>query len=432
MPTVAQCNAEIKSRSDERLHLLANVDKLMQDFDGKPFPAGERETFEKTLARVDVLDAELGEWADARALVEKGETYQQVYNDVEPEPHAPSLRTVAASEPKPETSRDEQEIESFSQFLRQGAGAVFARAAQGDPGAIRFQTLQADVDVAGGYLITPRVVAQSIIKDMDNMVYMRQLATPHMLMAGQSLGAPTLDNDAASPEWTSELATGPMEDVSPFGMRELEPHPLAKGWRISNKLIRAPGIDVEAYWRMRNVYVVGITLENAYLNGDGVNQPLGVFTAHADGVPTSRDTMSGHATQITPPALIDCLHSLKSQYWGRARWFIHRNILKEIRSLQGSDGQFLWGPGLNGGAPQMLLGQPIVMSEYAPSSITTGQYALALADFSYYWTADSLRMTTQRLVEVYARQNQIGYIIRVESDGMPVLAEAFARIQFGT
>ena len=39
-------------------------------------------------------------------------------------------------------------------------------------------------------------------------------------------------------------------------------------------------------------------------------------------------------------------------------------------------------------------------------------------------------MTTQRLVEVYARQNQIGYIIRVESDGMPVLAEAFARMKF--
>ena len=90
----------------------------------------------------------------------------------------------------------------------------------------------------------------------------------------------------------------------------------------------------------------------------------------------------------------------------------------------------MWGPGLNGGQPQMLLGQPIIMSEYAPSSITTDAYALALGDFSWYWTADSLMMTTQRLVEVYARQNQIGYIIRVESDGMPVLAEAFARMKF--
>ena len=429
MPTVAQCNTEMRARSDERLRLLADVDRIMQEFDGKIFPAGERETFEKSLARVDVLDSELEDWADARALAEKGETYQQAYNDIEPEAGAPSLR-VAVGEPQIETGRDEQDVAAFSQFLKQGSSAVFARAAQGDPASIRFQTLQADVDVAGGYLITPRVVAQSIIKDMDNMIYMRQLSTQHMLMAGQSLGAPTLDRDPASPEWTSELATGPMEDVSPFGMRELEPHPLAKGWRISNKLIRAPGIDVEAYWRMRNVYVVGITLENAYLHGNGVNQPLGIFTPHDDGIPTSRDVNSGHATQITAPALIDCLHSLKAQYWPRARWFVHRNILKEIRSLQGSDGQFLWGPGLNGMQPQMLLGQPIIMSEYAPSSITTDAYALALGDFSWYWTADSLMMTTQRLVEVYARQNQIGYIIRIESDGMPVLAEAFARMKF--
>ena len=429
MPTAAQCNAEIKSRSDERLTLLTDIDRLMNEFDGRIFPAGERETFEKSLARVDVLDAELEQWSDAKALAEKGEAFQQAYNDITPEAVAPPIR-AATVEHRVETSHDEQDVATFSQFLQQGAGPVFARAAQGDPGAIRFQNLQADVDVAGGYLITPRVVAQSIIKDMDNMVYMRQLSTQHPLMAGQSLGAPTLDNDASSPEWTSELATGPMEEVSPFGHRELEPHPLAKAWRISNKLIRAPGIDAEAYWRMRNVYVVGIALENAYLNGNGVNQPLGIFTPHANGIPTSRDVNSGHATQITAPALIDCLHSLKAQYWPRVRWFIHRNILKEVRSLQGSDGQFLWGPGLNGGQPQMLLGQPIIMSEYAPSSITTDSYALALGDFSWYWTADSLMMTTQRLVEVYARQNQIGYIIRVESDGMPVLAEAFARMKF--
>ena len=197
MPTAAQCNAEIKSRSDERLTLLTDIDRLMNEFDGRIFPAGERETFEKSLARVDVLDAELEQWSDAKALAEKGEAFQQAYNDITPEASAPPIR-AATVEHRVETSHDEQDVATFAQFLQQGAGPVFARAAQGDPGAIRFQNLQADVDVAGGYLITPRVVAQSIIKDMDNMVYMRQLSTQHPLMAGQSLGAPTLDNDASS------------------------------------------------------------------------------------------------------------------------------------------------------------------------------------------------------------------------------------------
>ena len=35
----------------------------------------------------------------------------------------------------------------------------------------------------------------------------------------------------------------------------------------------------------------------------------------------------------------------------------------------------------------------------------------------------------QRLVELYAETNQTGFIGRVETDGMPVLAEAFARVK---
>jgi hypothetical protein len=37
----------------------------------------------------------------------------------------------------------------------------------------------------------------------------------------------------------------------------------------------------------------------------------------------------------------------------------------------------------------------------------------------------------QKLVELYAETNEDGFIGRMESDGMPVLAEAFARLKLG-
>ncbi len=37
-------------------------------------------------------------------------------------------------------------------------------------------------------------------------------------------------------------------------------------------------------------------------------------------------------------------------------------------------------------------------------------------------------MTIQRLAELYAATNQVGFIARKETDGMPVLEEAFARL----
>ena len=52
-----------------------------------------------------------------------------------------------------------------------------------------------------------------------------------------------------------------------------------------------------------------------------------------------------------------------------------------------------------------------------------------VGDFSYYWIADSLGMQIQRLDELYAASNQVGFIGRLETDAMPVLAEAFARVK---
>jgi len=37
-------------------------------------------------------------------------------------------------------------------------------------------------------------------------------------------------------------------------------------------------------------------------------------------------------------------------------------------------------------------------------------------------------MQVQRLVELYATTNQIGYLARLESDGAPVLESAFVRV----
>ena len=69
-----------------------------------------------------------------------------------------------------------------------------------------------------------------------------------------------------------------------------------------------------------------------------------------------------------------------------------------------------------------------MMSEFAPNTLTTGLYVGLLGDFSNYWIADAMDMQVQVLKELYAETNQTGYIGRLETDGMPVLAEAFARV----
>ena len=68
-------------------------------------------------------------------------------------------------------------------------------------------------------------------------------------------------------------------------------------------------------------------------------------------------------------------------------------------------------------------------SEWAPNTFTTGEYVGLLGDFSHYWIADALSMQIQRLNELYAETNQVGFIGRLETDGAPVLEEAFVRVK---
>jgi HK97 family phage major capsid protein len=302
------------------------------------------------------------------------------------------------------------------------------------PGASELRNLQVDFDTSGGFLVPPQEFIARLIQAVDDLVYIRQLATVMTLTGATSLGVPTRDADIADSDWTSELATGSEDTALAFGKRELSPHPLAKRIRISNKLLRSSALNVEQLVINRLAYKFAITQEKAYMTGDGVQKPLGIFVANASGIDTSRDVQTGSATAFTADGIISAKYALKPQYWGAARWIFHRTALRNIRQLKDSQNQYLWNPGGFGGLglvvgqADTLMGNPVILTEYAPNTFTTGLYVGAFGDFSQYWIVDALTLQVQRLVELYAVTNQTGFIARAEMDGQPVLAEAFVRL----
>jgi len=291
------------------------------------------------------------------------------------------------------------------------------------------RALQADSDIYGGFLYAPMQFVDELIQAVDNLVYIRQWANIMAVPNAESLGAPSLDNDPADPTWTSELLIGSEDSTMSFGRRELQPHPLAKYIKVSRKLLRkVPSAEMLVQDRL--AYKFATVLENAYLNGTGAHQPLGVFTASDYGISTSRDVSTGNTTTaIQFDGLIEAKYTLKTQYWPRARWLFHRDGVKQIAKLKDGDGQYLWRESVRVGEPDRILNIPVFMSEYAPNTFTSALYVGILGDFSRYWIADSLEFEVQTLMELYAATNQVGYIGRLESDGMPVLEEAFVRVK---
>jgi HK97 family phage major capsid protein len=314
--------------------------------------------------------------------------------------------------------------DAFNRYLQMGPNAITP---------VEFRALQSDLDPSGGYLIAPVQVANSIISDLNNEVFIRNLAKKFTVANAQSLGCPAIDDDFGDPTFTAELGTGSEDSDLDFGTRDLYPHPAARRIRVSNKLLRASSLNPEQIVQQRMVYKMSVVHENAFLNGTGVNQPLGVFVASDAGIDAGRDVSTGNtATTVTVDGLINAVGELKAQYRKNAQWCVSRSFMTQVSKLKDGSGRFLLEPSITKGQPDMLLGFAVNVSEYCPDTFTANQYVAILGDWSFYYIVDALDMQIQRLVELYSETNQTGFIIRTEVDGMPVLKSAFVRVQLGS
>lgn len=314
--------------------------------------------------------------------------------------------------------------------LRMNGFRSWLMGASSGEGLSEFRALSVGTDTEGGFLVTPEQFVAQLIKSVDNLVTIRRRATVIPVATAKSLGVPTLDADPADADWTTELQTGNEDSTMAFGKRVLNPHPFAKSIKVSNDLLRKSMLPAEQIVMQRMAYKFAVTEETAFMTGSGVSRPLGVFTASADGISTARDVSSGNTTtSIGFDGLIGAKYAVKSQYWAKASWIFHRDAMAQISKLKDGDGQYVWRQSVREGEPDMVLGHPIDISEYAPSTFTTGLYVGLFGDFSFYWIADAMSMQMQRLSELYALSNQTGFIGRQEVDGMPVLGEAFARVK---
>ena len=369
----------------------------------RSFTADEDTNYKKMEARMDELQ----------------ESIQREERQLERER---SLGQTKDPDPKPADPKKLDTRAAFNKFLLNGMNSLSSEEAR---------AMQADSDTGGGYLITPQTIVMELLKNIDDMTVIKTLSRVIPLTTAKSLGVPTLDTDVDDADWTAELKTGSETDIA-FGKRVLYPKPLAKRVKLSNTLMRQAALSPEQLVRERLAYKFGVTEEKAYMTGDGVTKPLGVFTASADGISTGRDISEGNtATKIMPDGLINAKYKLKAGYLTRARWIFHRDAIRDIRKLKDGNGQYIWQPGLAGGAPDRILDIPFLMSEYAPNTFTSAEYVGILGDFSHYWIAVALDMQMIRLSELYAETNQTGFIGRMEIDAMPALEEAFVRVKLG-
>jgi len=286
---------------------------------------------------------------------------------------------------------------------------------------------QADNSSSGGIFLPSRTV-DGIIMNVDKRVFMRQHATVLQLTDAANLGVISLDTDASDPTHVGEIETRPAGTDLAFGKRELNPRHMGEEFKISKTLLRKHP-KIWNFLQKRIAYRFAHQQEEDFMTGNGAGKSLGVFTASDNGIPASRDISTGNTTTaITYDGVIECYFNLEEEYINDARWLFHRQAKRQLALLKDGEGIPLWRP-RGGNGNDELYGLPCDSSRFAPSTFTAGQYVGMLAAWEYYYIAEALSMTIQKLVEKYASTNEIGFMANAEIDGMPVLAEAFSRMK---
>lgn len=342
------------------------------------------------------------------------------------DPELPEGRAAGSEPEKRVAPTDTKEYRNaLNKYLRGG---------KEDLSKAELRALSVGTDAAGGYLVPAEDFQRELIKEIDDLVHLFQLARKVPLSQAKQLTFPKRTARMGDPTWTTEILTGSADSTLAYGQLTIKQRALARRILVSNTLLRDAVFDVEAEIRSEFAYEFATVVEAALLTGDGTSEmPVGIFdTTHDDKIPTTRDKAFASATAVDSNALIDIVYNQKPTYRKNSKWLFNRtNLIPSIQKLKDSEGNYIWKAGIEAGRPDTLLGYPVIESEFAPNTMTTGLYVGAFADFSQYLISLVMPMTVQRLNELYAETNQVGFIGRQEIGGKPRIAEAFTRIKMG-
>jgi len=289
-----------------------------------------------------------------------------------------------------------------------------------EPPGIR-NALSVGSDQGGGYLV-PVEFEHTLIQSIAENNIMRQLART-IPTTRFNLRIPTVEA-RGSAVWMDEGAKIPTGDGT-FGVIMMQAHKIGTIVKVTHELLHDSAFPIDSFLAQDFGRRFGTLEEEAFLVGDGEGKPTGLFNTAPVGA------TAASATQLTFDDVIELYHSLKLPYRNKAVFIANDQTIKALRTVKDSSGQFIWQPSVALGTPDTLLGRPVYVSGYVPQ-IAPGAKVMAFGDFNYFWIADRQGRTFERLNELFAHKDQVGFLSIQRVDGRLVLPEAVQVLSMGT
>lgn len=268
--------------------------------------------------------------------------------------------------------------------------------------------LQEGVDGDGGYLV-PEEYDKRLIDVLEGENIMRGLATTITTSGLHKINIAATKPAAA---WIEEGGALTFGDAT-FDQIYLDAYKLHVAIKVTEELLYDNAFGLENYIITQFGKALANAEEDAFLNGDGIGKPTGIFAETGGGQVVSTLTAA-----IKSDDLIDLVYGLKRPYRKNASFIMNDATLASLRKLKDNNGAYIWQPSYKEGEPDRVLGYAVHTSSFAPEN------AIAFGDYSYYNIGDRGSRSFAELRELFAGNGMIGYVAKERVDGKLVLPEA--------
>ena len=267
--------------------------------------------------------------------------------------------------------------------------------------------LQEGVDADGGYLV-PEEYDHRLIDVLDEENIMRKLAHKITTSGEHKINIAATKPAAA---WIEEGGALQFSDAT-FSQILLDAHKLHVAIKVTEELLYDNAFGLENYIITQFGKALANAEEDAFLNGTGVGQPLGLFAETGGG------TVAATVTTLTADDIMKLVYALKRPYRKNAKFILNDQTIATIRTFKDNNGAYMWQPALTHGEPDRLLGYEVHTSPFAPVD------AIAFGDYSYYNIGDRGTRSFKQLNELFAGNGMIGFVAKERVDGKLILPEA--------
>jgi HK97 family phage major capsid protein len=239
----------------------------------------------------------------------------------------------------------------------------------------------------GGYVVPPET-ERAIERRLAMTSPMREIATVRTI--GSNIFKKPVSTAGVTAGWVAETDARPETTAPTLVSLEFPAADLYANPAATQALLDDAFINLDEWLAAECEDAFAAQETDAFVNGDGTNKPKGflAYTVAADASATwgqigyvASGGAGAFAASDPVDAMVDLIYAPKAQYRANGRFVMNRRTAAAIRKFKDADGNYIWQPATQPGAPSTLLGYPVTDIEQMPD-IAADSYSIAFGDFA--------------------------------------------------